>query len=136
MENNRDISCGKTSPALSVPARVKTSAASSKRSVKSQTKSFQCLLATGGNPQVLSWEADSALLGEYWTRNTGESPNEDAESTLSQILEARVQEKYYLSPRACQGILNRSSARGKELPTVLKKALTRQASVLTGTTEA
>ena len=40
---------------------------------------------------------------------------------------AGVPEKYYLSPKACQGILLRASVRGKELPEVLKKALERQA---------
>ena len=36
-------------------------------------------------------------------------------------------EKYYLSPKACLGILRRASVRGKELPELLKKALERQA---------
>lgn len=36
-------------------------------------------------------------------------------------------EKYYLSPRACQGILNRASSRGKKLPSLLEKALRAQA---------
>jgi len=44
---------------------------------------------------------------------------------------AEVPEKYYLSPKACLGILRRASARGKELPEVLKKALERQADGLT-----
>lgn len=35
--------------------------------------------------------------------------------------------KYYLSPKACLGILRRASARGKELPELLRKALERQA---------
>lgn len=35
--------------------------------------------------------------------------------------------KYYLSPKACQGILRRASSRGKTLPTVLQKALEKQA---------
>lgn len=35
--------------------------------------------------------------------------------------------KYYLSPKACLGILRRASVRGKELPELLKKALERQA---------
>ena len=47
------------------------------------------------------------------------------------ILMAKVPEKYYLSPKACQGILRRASARGKELPEVLRKALERQAEGLT-----
>ena len=38
-----------------------------------------------------------------------------------------VPEKYYLSQRACSGILRRASARGKELPELLKRALEKQA---------
>lgn len=58
---------------------------------------------------------------------TGESPSAENASTLSQILQAGVPEKYYLSPKACLGILRRASARGKELPELLRKALERQA---------
>ena len=61
------------------------------------------------------------------TLNTGEFPREENASTLSQILMAQVQEKYYLSPKACLGILRRASSRGKQLPEVLRKALERQA---------
>ena len=50
-------------------------------------------------------------------------------STLSQILQTRVPKRYYLSPKACLGILRRASVRGKELPPVLKAALERQAAV-------
>ena len=35
----------------------------------------------------------------------------------------KVPEKYYLSPRACLGILKRANARGKELPEILRLAL-------------
>jgi hypothetical protein len=55
--------------------------------------------------------------------NIGESPNEDVESTLSQILQVNVSEKYYLSAKACEGILRRAEKRGKELPQMLKTAL-------------
>ena len=58
----------------------------------------------------------------------GAFPKEDNESTLSQILMEGVPEKYYLSPKACLGILRRASARGKELPEILRVALERQAS--------
>jgi len=67
------------------------------------------------------------LRGELLTRNFRESPSVAAVVTLSQILMANVPEKYYLSPKACQGILRRASARGKELPPMLKEALERQA---------
>ena len=55
--------------------------------------------------------------------NTGESPSGARESTLSQILQANVPEKYFLSAKACAGILRRAEKRGKELPTMLKEAL-------------
>ena len=49
---------------------------------------------------------------------------------MSQILEANVPETYYLSPKACLGILRRASKCGKELPVILKLALERQAGLL------
>ena len=54
-------------------------------------------------------------------------PREENVSTLSQILQAGVPEKYYLSQKACLGILRRASVRGKQLPTVLQRALEKQA---------
>ena len=58
--------------------------------------------------------------------NTRESPKEERESTLSQILEETPHQKYYLSEKACLGILKRAEKRGKELPEILKTALIRQ----------
>lgn len=46
---------------------------------------------------------------------------------LSQILETHVPEKYYLSPRACSGILRRAKTKGKDLPEILREALMKQA---------
>ena len=66
---------------------------------------------------------------EHSMLNTGSFPNEERESTLSQILMADVPQKYYLSQKACLGILRRASTRGKELPEVLRLALERQASM-------
>ena len=63
------------------------------------------------------WHGDSSML------NTGEFPNAERESRLSWILEDNVPQKYYLSARACQGILTRASRRGKSLPEILKEAL-------------
>lgn len=79
----------------------------------------------GGRTQTVMSETDGALLTEFLMLNTGESPNAAAESTLSQILEADVPEKYYLSEKACIGILRRAEKRGKELPKMLKEALIR-----------
>ena len=73
------------------------------------------------------WETDGQSRIEFLMRNGGAFPREEQESFLSQILQVRVPRKYYLSPKACQGILRRASARGKELPEILRKALERQA---------
>jgi DNA (cytosine-5)-methyltransferase 1 len=63
------------------------------------------------------WHGDSSML------NIGEFPNAERESRLSWILEVNVPEKYYLSERACRGILTRALRRGKALPDLLKTAL-------------
>ena len=80
-----------------------------------------------GQMQGKSWQMISLSHGGYLMRSTGEFPSEENVSTLSQILQEGVPERYYLSPKACLGILRRASARGKELPELLKKALERQA---------
>lgn len=66
------------------------------------------------------------LPGGYTTLNTGVYPSVVRESRLSQILEDCPQEKYYLSPKACKGILTRAERRGKQLPPELKAALIAQ----------
>ena len=65
-------------------------------------------------------------VGDYMTHSFGESPNEGNESHLSQILEEQAHPRFFLSEKACAGILNRASRRGKELPEILKKALENQ----------
>lgn len=63
------------------------------------------------------------LRGESWMPNFMEYPKEEVESQLSWILMEEVLPKYFLSKKACQGILNRASKRGKGLPEILKNAL-------------
>ena len=72
------------------------------------------------------WQTGGALLGEYTMRSFGEFPNEENASRLSQILQEEAPQKYYLSARACAGILSRAERRGKALPEVLKTALENQ----------
>lgn len=81
------------------------------------------LRTESGQKQVLSPEMDGALRGELSTLNFGESPSVAVESRLSWILEDNVPERYYLSARACEGILSRASRRGKALPEILHTAL-------------
>jgi hypothetical protein len=93
---------------------------------KSDKLKFQCLKIIDG--LKVGWCNAKGLKshGGYWMHNTGECPNEEKESFLSQILEDTPQEKYYLSAKACQGILRRAEKRGKQLPQELKEALERQ----------
>ena len=97
-------------------------------SKRSQRARFQCLRITNGQTQGWSNGMAVRLHGECSTRNIGASPSVVEESFLSQILEATVPEKYYLSARACAGIIRRAENRGKELPPELKAALELQAS--------
>lgn len=78
--------------------------------------------ADGAKPEQ-SPETDGLWHGDSSTLNIGESPNAERESLLSQILEVNVPQKYYLSVKACQGILARASRRGKKLPDLLQTAL-------------
>lgn len=78
--------------------------------------------ADGAKPEQ-SPETDGVWLGDSSMLNIGESPSVESESLLSQILEANAPLKYYLSERACQGILTRASRRGKALQDLLKTAL-------------
>ena len=114
---------GRTYPELSTPIKAKTSKPSLKRSQACVREDYQFLnLRSGAMPEA--WlEVDGALHGAPTMLNTGECPSVARESTLSQILEANVPEKYYLSAKACQGILRRAQTRGKTLPPMLKEAL-------------
>lgn len=53
----------------------------------------------------------------------GAFPNAVEESSLWQILEDNVPDKYYLSEKACQGVLRRAGNRGKDLHILLHIAL-------------
>ena len=126
---DQDMPFGKTSPEHTVQTEGKTSESSSKNSARLPTTRFQFLdlRKDGGGGLVPLWETDIQSLGARWTLNIGESPKDVEESGLWQILEERVLPKYYLSAKACAGILRRAERRGKELPKLLKEALEEQA---------
>ena len=61
---------------------------------------------------------------ESWTLNTGDWHSAASVCSLSQVLEAgSVPRRFYLTPRACAGILRRAEKRGKALPPSLRQAL-------------
>lgn len=83
-------------------------------------------LKKAGPPAAALWETDGALRGGYSMHSFGECPRDGAESHLSQILEDTPHRKYFLSAKACQGVLNRAARRGKDLPEAMKTALLMQ----------
>ena len=120
---------GKMYPEHSVLTEAKISEPSSKRPQKWSKGMPAYLELRGGRDghlQDASWEMGGALLGEYTMHSFGEYPKEENVSLLSQILEVNAHRKYYLSAKACQGILRRAEKRGKVLPPILKEALERQ----------
>lgn len=95
---------------------------------RSQRAKFQCLNLESG--QKADWCEYQTVksLGGLLTPSIGESPSVENVSILSSILEAEVPERYYLSPKACSGILRRAEKRGKNLPPLLEAVLRAQAS--------
>lgn len=73
-------------------------------------------------------------LTEFLTLNTSEFPNGAVVSSLSDILETGdVPQRFFLSAKACKGILRRAEKRGKALPPSLRDALLTVASEPTST---
>jgi hypothetical protein len=85
-------------------------------------------------PSSGKWEAGGAgSLTGFWTFSSSALPNDADVSSLSDILEAgTVQRKYFLSPKACAGILRRAKKRGRALPRPLLEALEQAARTTTG----
>jgi hypothetical protein len=61
---------------------------------------------------------------EFWTLNTSEWPSDADVCLLSDTLETGdVPQRFYLSAKACQGILRRAEKRNKTLSEPLQRAL-------------
>jgi len=91
----------------------------------SQAGTLNALLEDG--PTVESSQGSKAHTGshgECLTLSISEWPSEGVVCSLSDTLETgNVPLRFFLSKKACQGILRRSEARGKELPLALEQAL-------------
>ena len=90
---------------------------------KSQRPTFQCLIAEDGQQPEWLEAGREVRLGECWTLNIGEYPSEENVSSLYAVLETTVPDKYFLSAKACWGILRRAQEKQKEIPQDLKIAL-------------
>ena|GEM_PF-2083856 len=90
---------------------------------RSQKPKFQCLILKSG--QMPEWLEGVELisLGGCAMPSILESPNVGVESSLWQVMESNAPPKYYLSKKACEGIIRRAANRGKTLPRLLEMAL-------------
>lgn len=120
---NLASSSGRTSQE---PLAVTTVEISKLSSVLLRALRLKCRLRAGATPDSsapLMMRAGGMWLGGCSMRNTSEFHSGAVASSLSQVLETHVASKYFLSPKACAGILRRAEKRGKELPPQLKAAL-------------
>jgi len=97
-------------------------------------QAYQSLDLTPGAGNLLDesyWELLSPWRGDASILNTGPAPRSGAAGcSLSAILQDDPPSKYYLTRKACLGILRRAAERGKELPEKLKRALEIQAGIV------
>ena len=90
-------------------------------------------LKAGGPVRVWSADLKAEPAGAYWMLNGSAWPNDASACSLSSVLETgQIPQKYYLSARACSGILRRAEKRGKQLPTALRVALEQVAGASVG----
>lgn len=137
----RDSGSGKTSSGRSAAGEIlqrvkngleQTFKKSSNRSSKLKNHTFMLLdlRPDAGNILGPCWEYDPAWLGSLGTLNTSECPKDVVESTLWQILLDTVPSRYWLSRKACRGMLRRADCRGKLLPKLLEIALSMQGGLI------
>lgn len=68
--------------------------------------------------------------GECWMRSFSVWPKDANVCSLLEVLEPCVARKYFLSAKACRGIISRADRRGKPLPKRLRDALEKQIMIL------
>jgi hypothetical protein len=79
---------------------------------------------TGSELPVWRLGQKDSSSGSYWMRSSREYRRGAVACSLSEILETGpVDRRYFLSPKACAGILRRAAKRGKDLPPALRLAL-------------
>lgn len=128
-----DGSAGKMSQACLAAGAQKgrISKLSSSRLLALTAVPFLSLDLTPGAGNLLGefyWELRSPWRGRSSMLNTGPAPpSGDAGCSLSRILQDNPPRKYYLTRRACLGILRRAKERGRPLPPQLHAALLVQA---------
>lgn len=86
--------------------------------------------SAAGSGQTRVWLMDQTdvHVGASWMPNFLTWPNDARVCSLFSVLQTEpTPRKYYLSPKACAGIIRRAERRGKALPEPLRLALQRVA---------
>lgn len=120
MQLSLTLCSGKTSPESSVP-KITPSGASSLRWLERMKPSYR-----SADGQTLAWclDPDEMPRGVSSMLNISDWPNDASVCSLSRVLETGpIPAKYFLSAKACRGIVRRAEKRGKELPELLRHAL-------------
>ena len=79
---------------------------------------------TAGEKKAQRWEVMDCLNGQYWTRNGSDWRNGAKRVfAIVDFGDWKVDRQFYLSAKACEGILRRAEKRGKVLPPMLEQAL-------------
>lgn len=92
-----------------------------------------CVHQTAAAGRVQAWLPGHGhgRLGGFSILNILDWPNDASVCSLSQVLEkGPIPLRYYLSAKACAGILQRASKRDKTLPAQLERALREVAGAL------
>lgn len=120
-ENSPQSSSGKTSLASSVIEEMPSAAFLARLLGKTASCSLQ---GGGGRTLVVCMDPKEQSRGGYLTPNISAWPNAAAVFSLWQVLEKdSIPQRYFLSAKACAGILRRAETRGKALPEQLRVAL-------------
>jgi len=120
-EKTRQSSFGKTSPEYSATKGTPSDAFLQRLLGKTANCSLQ---GSDGQTLVVCMDPKEQSRGGSWTPNISVWPSDAAVCSLSQVLEqGSIQQRYFLSAKACAGILRRAEKRGKTLPAPLQQAL-------------
>ena len=121
-DSSPSLSYGRTSPE-SLMLTITPSDASSEHWWEQTPHSFRQEDSSG---QIQVWLVDPAApsRGALSTHNFSAWPSDGSACSLSHVLETRpIPRKYFLTPKAAMGIIRRAEKRGKDLPTMLLRAL-------------
>jgi len=104
-------SFGRTSPEYSAPKTTPSDVFLERLPVKMSRSSQQGI---NGRTLVVCMVPKEQSRGGSLTPNISEWPNDADVCSLSQVLETTsIQQRFFLSPKACEGILRRAEKRGK-----------------------